>query len=309
MTLQRIFVSVVLGWVPLAGASELPWEKFEGCRVVESPHNDGDSVEIECNGQRKVIRFFYVDCFEKSPYSRARRDQQAKYFGIPEEKREEAALQIAYAATQRTAAELSKPFTAYTQGENVDPTGKNPAVRGFVTTVEGQDLGELLVAEGLAIIREGKAASEHPDGRNVSEQVGALRIAETRARLEGKGAWGLAQETAAIPPPPQGKAEFEASDRKGLFSSAGRLVTVRGRVGQIATLPNGRITFLDFEGNGEGDFVGIIRADFLPLFQERFPEGLEAALAGKQVALKGVITLYRDIPQIELQRPDQVSVK
>jgi len=46
-----------------------------------------------------------------------------------------------------------------------------------------------------------------------------------------------------------------------------------------------------------------------PVFQERFPEGLEAALAGKQVALKGVITLYRDIPQIELQRPDQVSVK
>jgi len=61
MTLQRIFVSVVLGWVPLAGASELRWEKFEGCRVVESPHNDGDSVEIECNGQRKVIRFFRND--------------------------------------------------------------------------------------------------------------------------------------------------------------------------------------------------------------------------------------------------------
>lgn len=309
MNFRRIFVSLVLGWVPLAGASELPWEKLEDCRVVDSPHNDGDSVEIECNGQRKVIRFFYVDCFEKSPYSRARRVQQAKYFGIPEEQREETALQIAYAASQRTASELSKPFTVYTQGENVDPTGKNPAVRGFVTTADGQDLGELLVTEGLAIIREGKAASEHPDGRNVSEQISALRTAETRARLEGAGAWGLARETGTIPPPPPGQVAFEASDRKGLFSSAGRLVTVRGQVGHIAALPKGRITFVDFEGNGEGDFVGIIRADFLPLFREQFPEGLEAALAGKEVILKGVITLYRNIPQIELQRPDQLTVK
>lgn len=309
MNFQRIFVSLVLGLVPWAGAAESPWEKLEDCRVVESPHNDGDSVEIKCHGKRRVIRLYYVDCFEVSPNSQARRIEQAKYFGLPEEKREEAALQIASEATHRTATQLARPFTVYTQGVKVASTEQTPVVRAFVTTADGRDLGELLVSEGLAIIREGKAASEHPDGRNVSEQISALRTAETHARLKGAGAWGLNRKKATIPSPPAGKTAFEAADRNGLFSSAGRLVTVHGRVGRIATLSQGRMIFLDFDGNEEGDFVGIIRADFLPVILEKFPEGLEAALSGKEVTLEGVITLYRNIPQIELQRPEQLTVK
>ncbi len=309
MSLWKIFIAVAMGWIPSLGALEPTWEKLVDCRMVESPHNDGDSVEIEYGDQRQVIRFYFVDCIEKSPHSRERRIRQAEYFGIPKDSPEEEALQVAYAAAKFTATQLAQPFTVYTCWDKVDSTGKNSAVRAFVETSNGQDLGSLLISEGLAIIREGRAASDHPNGKNVSLQISALRSAETKARLEGKGAWGLGKKPDSLPSVVHEKNNFEATDRAGLFASAGRPVTVQGRVTSLAALPNDRITFVNFEGSKDGGFVGIIRADFLPLFHEHFADGLQAALVGQEVTLTGVITLYRDIPQIELHRPDQITLR
>ncbi len=285
------------------------WEKVAGGKYVDGPHNDGDSVEVEHKGQRHVFRLFFVDCVEKSPHSRVRRIEQAKYFGLTGENSEDTAMQLAFEAAKFTREQLDKPFTVYTRWQKVDPTGKNPAIRAFVETSDGADLSSLLVSEGLAIIREGKAASDHPNGKHPSELVGDLRATETKARLARKGAWGLAKsrELGTGPATATGS-EFAATDRAGLFASAGRPVKVRGRVAKIAALPDGRITFLDFEGNPTGGFVGVIRAGFLPSFHEQFPEELEKALVGKEVTLEGVITLYRDIPQIELEETRQIQI-
>lgn len=291
-----------------ARAEEAAWEKFENCRVVESSQNDGDSVEIDTGKERLVVRFYFVDCIEKSPHSRERRAQQAKYFGLKEEGREEAAVQAAYEAAKFTQEQLSKPFTVYTRRQKVDSSGENPSVRAFVQTADGEFLDNLLVGAGLAIIREGKAASDRPDGKSAGEIVSKLRALETQARLEGKGAWALAGDPQRATAAPANKGEFVATDRAGLLGGAGHPARVTGRIAKIAALPSGRITFVDFEGNQQGDFVGVIRSDFLPLFHEQFPDGLEKALAGKNVTVEGVITLYRNTPQIELQRPAQIQI-
>ena len=303
------FSVLALFFIQTAAANDPAWIELEGCKLVEGPHNDGDSVEVEYDGQTHVFRLFFVDCVEKSPHSRERRVEQAKYFGLAGDNPEEDALQVASAAAKFTTNQLSAPFTIRTRWEKADPTGKNPAIRAFVETSTGADLSTLLVGEGLAIIREGKLASDNPKGRNSSEQIRSLREAETRARLAGKGAWGLSRPPASgARPQAVPRSEFAATDKDGLLASAGRPAAVRGRVATIGALPDGRITFLDFEGNQTGGFVGVIRAGFLPLFHQKYPEGLKKALIGKEVALEGVITLYRDIPQIELEHPRQLKI-
>jgi DNA/RNA endonuclease YhcR with UshA esterase domain len=52
-----------------------------------------------------------------------------------------------------------------------------------------------------------------------------------------------------------------------------------------------------------------VREKFLPRFSERFPNGLKSALTGKSVVLEGTVTLFRNIPQIELEHPRQLRVE
>ena len=184
--------------------------------------------------------------------------------------------------------------------------GDNPAIRAFVETADGEDLSLLLVSQGLAIIRHGrKAVSDHPDGRSSGEISSELQRAESEARSTKRGAWGLSGAGAGDRP----AEAIEAADRQALVSNAGRKMKVQGTVSRVGALP-GRMTFINFSANREkGGFVGIVREKFLPRFLERFPKGLVSGLTGKRVVLEGTITLYRNIPQIELERPEQINVK
>lgn len=282
------------------------WERLDQCEFYEGSHSDGDSIEVRRGGKHYVFRLYFVDCLEKNPASRVRRVAQGRYFGISEAS-EGRALRAAYLARNFTKYKLRHPFTVYTRWQAVDPNGDNPAVRAFVETAGGEDLSTLLVREGLAIIRHGKkAVSDHPNGRSSGEISLELRRAEKEARDQKRGAWGLvnsrAQSVAAE--------TLEATDREALVANAGRKINVRGRVARVGALPDGRMTFINFESPGRGGaFVGIVRASFLPRFLERFPEGLKSALIGRSVILKGVITLYRGAPQIELESPEQLRIE
>ena len=278
------------------------WEKLNDCEFFEGSHSDGDSVEVRRGGRHYVFRLYFVDCVEKNPASRARRAEQVRYFGLKGS--ETTALRAAYLARNFTTSKLRDPFTIYTRWQAVDPEGKNPAIRAFVVTADGKDLSTLLVGEGLAIIRHGSSAvSDHPDGRSNGRISSDLMKAELEARARKRGAWGLARSGEDKNLQPE---LLEATDSGALISRAGTRVRVRGRVARIGALPEGRMTFINFVDRGKDGFVGIVRARFLPRFEERFPNGLRSALVGKLVLLEGVITLYRGVPQIELDSPAQL---
>lgn len=285
------------------------WQKLPDCQFLEGLHSDGDSVEVERDGQHYVFRLYFIDCVEGKPRSQARQAGQMKYFGITGENAATAGFQLAYAAAKFTKEQLQRPFTVHTQWQKVDPSGANPSIRAFVETADGKDLGTLLVREGLALIRDAnKAASDHPDGTTSGKMSAALRLAETEARVKGLGGWGLASQELLAAAPAQAEV-VPASDRDTLFAHAGKKLRVRGRVTKIGALPDGRITFIDFADSPSEGFVGIVRSDFLPRFQEQYPEGLEAALVGKTIILDGIITLYRNTPQIDLEHPAQVQIE
>lgn len=288
-------------------AHDSGWEKLENCRFVEGGHSDGDSIEAEYRGQRYVFRLYFVDAIEKNPQSRSRRAGQAKYFDLKGEEAEAKALQAAYAASDFTRERLKKPFTVYTRWDKVDPRGDNPSLRAFVTTADGRDLSTQLVAEGLAIIRNGRrSVSDHPEGASVDEMLRDLRLAETGAHLAGRGAWVSSRRD--IPAARARLEKVQAGDRKTLLSLAGHKARVQGRVSRIGSLPDGRITFINFEGNEREDFVAIVREGSLPALKKQFPDGLDQALTGREVTIEGLVTLFRDTPQIEIENPAQISV-
>jgi endonuclease YncB( thermonuclease family) len=294
----------LVAWAALVSQAVLVaqrWDRLEGCEFFEGSHSDGDSVEVLRGSKHYVFRLYFVDCVEKNPASRARRAAQARYFGVKGS--ESTGLRAAYLARNFTKDKLRNPFTVYTCWQAVDPVGDNPAIRAFVETADGKDLSALLVNEGLAIIRHGNTAvSDHPNGRRSSD----LKKAEVEARARQRGAWGLARSSEHNDGQPE---LLEATDREALVSRAGTRVKVRGRVAFVGALPDGRLIFINFDGRGRDGFVGIVRARFLPRFADRFPNGLKSALVGKHVLLDGAITLYRGIPQIELESPAQLRVE
>lgn len=300
---------VVVGFIsliPPVFALAPGWEKLENCRFVEGTHSDGDSVEAEYGGRRYIFRLYFVDAIEKNPQSRARRAGQAKYFGLKGADAESLALQSAYAAAAFTKKHLQKPFAVYTQWEKVDPRGDNPSLRAFITTAGGRDLATALVGEGLALIRSGRrSTADHPEGQSVDATLRNLRQRETRAHLEGRGAWASARiETGPGSPPTR----LSVRETKTLRSLAGKKVSVTGRVSRVGSLPDGRITFLNFEGVERGGFVAIVRAGSLNNLKKRFPDGLAPALAGRDVTVEGLVTLFRDAPQIEVDSPAQITL-
>lgn len=283
------------------------WEKLENCQFLEGSHSDGDSIEAEYGGRRHVFRLYFVDTIEKNPQSRSRRAGQAKYFDLKGDEAEARALQAAYAASDFTKEQLKKPFTVYTRWDKVDSRGDNPSLRAFITTADGHDLATRLVGEGLAIIRNGRrSVADHPAGATVDETLRDLRLAETGAHLAGRGAW--ASSRLDVPPETTPLEKIPAGDRKTLLALAGHKARVIGRVSRIGALPDGRITFINFEGNERQDFVAIVREGSLPALKKQFPDGLDQALNGREVTVEGLVTLFRDTPQIEIENPAQISV-
>jgi endonuclease YncB( thermonuclease family) len=307
---KRMGCAAAMGFIlliPSVFALTASWEKLENCRFVEGSHSDGDSIEAEVRGKRYIFRLYFVDAIEKNSQSRARRAGQAKYFGIKGAEAEARALQAAYAASDFTRNRLQKPFIVYTRWEKVDPRGNNPSLRAFVRTADGKDLATALVGEGLAVIRSGRrSTADHPEGRTVDETLRDLRQIETRAHLAGRGAWASSPlgTKASVAP----ARIIPARDTKTLRTLAGHKARVTGRVSRVGSLPDGRITFLNFEGTERGDFVAIVRAGSLAKLKKRFPDGLEKALTGRDVTVEGLVTLYRDAPQIEIESPGQLSV-
>jgi endonuclease YncB( thermonuclease family) len=124
------------------------WEELQGCRLIEHEANDGDSFHVDVDGEERIFRLYFVDAPESEDGGRGaeRITDQAETFGITEEE----SIEIGKKAAAFTSAVLSRPFTVLTRGQNAMGASKLKREYAFVTTADGEDLGELLVSRGLA---------------------------------------------------------------------------------------------------------------------------------------------------------------
>jgi len=167
----------------LAVASE--WVTLEGCRLVRSSINDGDSFKVRHQGKDYVFRIFFVDAPETDTHYPDRVKAQANYFSITFDE----ALQVGEEGTIFARNFLSGSFTVHTDWS--DGWGGMKRYRAIIEK-DGKDLSLALVENGLARVSGFIPDSPWPGwNRSVREFRRQLAKAEKTAQRNRVGAWRL----------------------------------------------------------------------------------------------------------------------
>ena len=165
-----------------AKASEFDdtWTKFERCRLLDNASNDGDSFHVKADGKEYIFRLYEVDTPEsETDFEVASRiKEQSAYFGLNEED----VLAQGKEAKEFSRGQLERPFTVMTRF--LDAMGRSDLPRNyaFIITADGEDLGQVLVANGLA-----RAWGQRAVGRESIYDT--LKGLEKEAQQHKRGAW------------------------------------------------------------------------------------------------------------------------
>ena len=205
--------------LPPAPATELT--TINNATLIEDDKNDGDSFMVNADGRELYLRLYYVDCPETASGSKTdleRIREQQFHFGL-EEPRE--VVHYGEQAAEYVKQALSKPFTIHTS--YVNALGRSALNRyyAFIETHTGQDLGYLLVEQGLARIHGSTRANQHgKPSHTVLEELQDLR---TVALLNRAGIWQSTQP------------QILAETRQRLRDESENLKKIRENVKQVRT--------------------------------------------------------------------------
>ena len=89
----------------------------------------------------------------------------------------------------------------------------------------------------------------------------------------------------------------------------GEEVRVKGKVARVLTTSSGSITFINFEGIEMGGFSGVVHREEVAEIGRALGSALCDVLTGKEIVLKGRVTLYEGKPQIEVRSASQIEVE
>ncbi len=84
--------------------------------------------------------------------------------------------------------------------------------------------------------------------------------------------------------------------------AAGEVAFISGKVIDVGSA--GRVNFLNFDTKRPADFVVVVFRENL----ENFPQPLEKMYNGKIIRVRGMVSLYRDRPEIDVTSPDQIEI-
>jgi endonuclease YncB( thermonuclease family) len=184
------------------------WQTIRNCRLIENEANDGDSFHVKADGEERIFRLYFVDTpeAESGGYVTERVGEQAKEFGITEEE----SVEMGKKAAAFTRAVLSRPFKVTTRGQNALGASQLKREYAFVTTADGEDLGEMLVSRGLARSFGEDASTDRDSSWELRAKYDRL---EAKARRERLGAWG---DGAAVPTMELGSGGDETKESGGV---------------------------------------------------------------------------------------------
>lgn len=177
----RIVVAALILLLAAQVCAAKPWQTLNNRHLVEHWRNDGDSFRVSHEGNEFIVRLYFADTPESDYRFRDRLEAQAAYFGITEEQ----AVEVGRMAQAFTQEALKGGFSIRTRWQGVIGGGERATRKYGIVSVGGQDLAELLVANGLARIH-GMGI-----GGKTWEEVERLKALEAQAKAEKRGAWGL----------------------------------------------------------------------------------------------------------------------
>ena len=180
--MKTAIVAWVLAVLCAAGA-RAEWVQLEKVTLRSDPSNDGDSFHVTAQGKPCYLRLYFVDAPETQARLQARIAEQAQVFGI----RPNHVAKAGKAAADFTRRRLNKPFTVWTEWADAQGDSGEPRFFAFVTDSEGKDLGQELVANGLA--RVYGAQADHPAGPSRTDQWRILEQRIQAAKSLQLGVW------------------------------------------------------------------------------------------------------------------------
>jgi endonuclease YncB( thermonuclease family) len=174
------------------GGDRKEWVKLTDCRSVDWQDNDGDSFRVRCGDKEFTARLYYVDAPETNLRHGDRVHEQSLHFGITLDE----TMKAGEKAKIRTKDLLQKPFVCWTRWATAGGRGRESRYY-VIVEVDGKDLSEILVNEGLA--RTKGVSVESPSGEKAKAHMERLDDLENSAREKHLGAW--ATSTAQTPSP------------------------------------------------------------------------------------------------------------
>ncbi len=157
------------------------WKTKENCKLISNAANDGDSFHVRWHDREYIFRLYFVDTPESDDSLPDRVKEQAAYFGIDEK----ASVRLGKEAAKFTQDFLKGEFVVYTKLD--DARGRSEMDRDYAfVEADGKDLGEELVAHGLARIYGMEI--EPPDG-TATAYTWRLKSAERDAKKLRLGGW------------------------------------------------------------------------------------------------------------------------
>lgn len=163
-------------------------QEFRGCRLVAQEWADGDSFLVELEpGRTEVLRLYFVDCPETSATTETdqrRVREQSSYFGLDDHR---TTMGFGRQAAEEVREVLQKPFTVHTVFSRALGRSAKPRIYAFVTLADGRDLGEHLVASGLA--RSHGVGRTTKNGVGTDEAKAHMDDVELGAAIGRKGIW------------------------------------------------------------------------------------------------------------------------
>ena len=100
---------------------------------------------------------------------------------------------------------------------------------------------------------------------------------------------------------------LKATDEAGIRAAIGQTVTVQGKISRVSNTADRSIHFVNFEGTKRGEFTVIVRRFSLSKVEAK--SGPLKGLVGTTVSVTGMVTTYKDTPQIELHSGDGLRVE
>ena len=200
----RLLTFLALCLFPLSAIAQKapaakPFQKIEKCTLKADRWNDGDSFHVITGVENREIiaRLYFVDTPEAETAYGERIDEQAAYFGISKEQ----TIDLTHEARDFTAKTLSRPFTVWTRWRSALGRSDLGRVYCMIATDTGEDLGEMLIANGLARIYGTRTPL--PDGRDSRQYLVQLGELEMKAKAGKKGGWRFATATTAVAAQPK----------------------------------------------------------------------------------------------------------
>jgi len=212
-----LFATLLQATLPFSvSAGEL---KAYPATLVPNAFADGDSFMVRFDGKDQMLRLYFVDCPEvavATDNDKRRLLQQSRYFGVDNR------TQVAFAgrdARDFMRRQLARPFTVHTARAGAPGRSKKPRIYGMVTTADGKDLAELLVAAGYARVFGVKR--ERPDGTKGEEYAEALKDVELAAAIGKRGLWARSNPDRLVALRAEQRAEDKELDALafGLFAN------------------------------------------------------------------------------------------